>query len=173
MFRVGVNHLAPSGLYCADILKEERMDHRIYGLIQGGAGLLFLVWLSVLVWKWAQRTADMRHELRMRILERFSSEEFVALLQTDGGRKWMADVLTGRPEQAELLSGSLKQAIVFTFVGLAMAAISAMTEWEALAAASALVLAGAAGLWIAAWIVSRRRRRAAGPDGTASPSSAE
>jgi hypothetical protein len=137
------------------------MDPKVYNLIQGGVGLLFLVWLSVLAWKWAQRTSAMRHELRMRILERFSSEEFVALLQTEGGRKWMADVLTGRPEQTEVL-GSLKQAIVLTFVGLALLALSALGDWEALAGIGSLVLAGAAGLWISTWIVSRRRKKAAG-----------
>ena len=149
------------------------MDHRLFNLIQGGVGLLFLVWLSILVWKWAQRAADMRHQLRMRILERFSSEEFVALLQTDGGRKWMADVLVGHPEQAELLSGSLKQAVVLTFVGLTLLALSAVGEWDVLAGVGTLVLAGAAGLWVAAWIVARRRKRAPGPDGTASPFSGE
>ena len=148
------------------------MDTRVFNLIQGGAGLLFLVWLSVLLWKWAQRTSDMRHQIRMRILERFSSEEFVALLQTEGGRKWMADVLTGRPEQGEMLTGSLKQAIVLTFVGLALVALSGMGSWDALAGIGALVLAGAAGLWVSAWIVSRRRRRAAGPDGSAPPPAA-
>lgn len=141
------------------------MDTRLYNLIQGGVGLLFLVWLSVLAWKWAQRTSAMRHELRMRILERFSSEEFVALLQTEGGRKWMADVLTGRPEQTEVL-GSLKQAIVLTFVGLALLALSALGDWEALAGIGSLVLAGAAGLWISTWIVSRRRKKAAGREGS-------
>jgi hypothetical protein len=141
----------------------------MYNLIQGGVGLLFLVWLSVLAWKWAQRTTAMRHELRMRILERFSSEEFVALLQTEGGRKWMADVLTGRPEQAEAL-GSLKQAIVFTFVGLALLALSALGEWEALAGIGTLVLAGAAGLWISTWIVSRRRKKAAKSEEQVPPS---
>lgn len=145
------------------------MDPKMYNLIQGGVGLLFMVWLSVLAWKWAQRTSAMRHELRMRILERFSSEEFVALLQTEGGRKWMADVLTGRPEQVET-QGSLKQAIVLTFIGMALLALSGLGGWEELAAVGSLVLAGAAGLWISTWVVARRRKKAAPPEGSAPPS---
>lgn len=143
------------------------MEARIANMILGGAGLLFLVWLSFLAWKWAQRTADMRHQIRMRILERFSSEEFVTLLQTEGGRQWMADVLTGRPEQAELLTGSLKQAIVLTFVGLALLALSGIGSWDGLAAVGTLVMAGAAGLWVSAWVVARRRKRAAASEGPA------
>ena len=61
------------------------MDHRIFNLIVGGGGLLFLVWLSYLSAQWARRNAEMRHELRMRVLERFSSEEMVSILQSEGG----------------------------------------------------------------------------------------
>ncbi len=134
------------------------MDHRIFNLFVGGAGLLFLVWLSYLSAQWARRTAEMRHELRMRVLERFSSEEMVSILQSEGGRAWMADVLAGRPE-VDLLTGSLKQAILLTFIGLALGIGSAVTETEVLAAISFLVMAGAAALWVATWITARRSRR--------------
>lgn len=135
------------------------MDHRIFNLIVGGGGLLFLVWLSYLSAQWARRNAEMRHELRMRVLERFSSEEMVSILQSEGGRAWMADVLAGRPE-VDLMTGSLKQAILLTFIGLSLGIGSAVTEAEVLAAISFLVLAGAAGLWVATWITHRRSRRA-------------
>jgi hypothetical protein len=147
------------------------MDHRIYSLFVGGAGLLFLVWLSYLSAQWARRTAEMRHELRMRVLERFSSEEMVTILQTEGGRAWMADVLAGRPE-VDLMTGSLKQAILLTFIGLALGIGSAITEWEVLAVISFLVMAGAAALWVATWIAARRSRRARRKETTA-PSQGE
>ncbi|HEX6899060.1 MAG TPA: hypothetical protein VF789_05075 [Thermoanaerobaculia bacterium] len=135
------------------------MDHRIFSLFVGGAGLLFLVWLSYLSAQWARRTAEMRHELRLRVLERFSSEEMVTILQSEGGRAWMADVLTGRPE-VDLMTGTLKQAILLTFIGLALGIGAAVTDTDALAAICFLVMAGAAALWVATWIAHRRGRRA-------------
>jgi hypothetical protein len=131
----------------------------IYNLIQLLLGVLILAWVIGLTWRWSSRNAALRHELRLKVLERFSSEEFVALLQTDGGRKWMADVLSGRSEPQEMVDSSLRQAVVLTFLGLGLLALAKVAESRVLLGAGILVFCGAAGLWAATWMVARRRSR--------------
>jgi hypothetical protein len=128
-----------------------------YRLIQLVGGLLLLGWIAGLAWRWSARSAALRHELQMRILDRFSSEEFVALLQTEGGRRWMADVLSGRSEPRELLDSSLRQAIVLTFLGIGVLGIAKVAESRFLLGSGILIVSGAVGLWAATWVVARRR----------------
>jgi|GEM_PF-2816505 len=130
----------------------------LYHLIQLLLGVLLLAWIIALAWRWSSRTAALRHELRLKVLERFSSEEFVALLQTDGGRNWMADILSGRSEPQEVADAGLRQAIVLTFLGVGLLAIAKVAESRLLLGAGILIFCGAAGLWAATWIVARRRR---------------
>jgi hypothetical protein len=130
----------------------------LYNLIQLLLSVLLLAWVIALAWRWSARTAALRHELRLKILERFSSEEFVALLQTDGGRRWLADILSGRSEPQEVADASLRQAIVLTFLGVGMLAVAKVAESRFLLGAGTLIFCGAAGLWAATWIVARRRR---------------
>jgi len=129
-----------------------------YHLIQFLLSVLLLAWIITLAWKWSSRTAALRHELRLKILERFSSEELVSLLETEGGRKWLGDVLSGRSEPQEMVDGSLRQAIVLTFLGLGLLAIAKVAESRFLLGAGILIFCGAAGLWAATWVVARRRR---------------
>src|SRR4051794_28447127 len=130
----------------------------IYRLAQWVGGLLLFAWIAALARGWAVRTAVLRHELRTRVLERFSCEEFVALLQTEDGRRWMAGVLSGRPEPEEMVDASLRQAILMTFLALGVVAISGIVESQLLLVSGVLMVSGAAGLWVAIWIVARRRR---------------
>lgn len=135
----------------------------IYRLAQWVGGLLFFAWIALLARGWSLRTAQLRHELRMKILERFSSEEFVALLRTEDGRRWMAEVLAGRSEPQEMIDAGLRQAILLTFLGLGVLAIAWIVDSRFLAASGVLMVFAAAGLWLGAWAVARRRPRPA-PD---------
>ena len=128
-----------------------------YRLTELVGGLLLLGWIAGLAWRWSARSAALRHELRMKILDRFSSEEFVSLLQTEGGRRWMADVLSGRSEPQDLLNGSLRQAIVLSFLGMGVLGIAKVAESRFLLGSGILIVSGAIGLWAATWVVSRRR----------------
>ena len=136
----------------------------IYRLAQWVGGLLLFAWIALLARGWSLRTAQLRHELRMKILERFSSEEFVALLRTEEGRRWMAEVLAGRSEPQEMIDASLRQAILLTFLGLGVLAIAGIVESRFLVASGVLMVSGAAGLWLGAWAVARRRRPRPAPD---------
>jgi hypothetical protein len=139
-------------------------SYETFRLIQLLGGFLLLGWIAALAWRWSARNATMRHELRLKILERFSSEEFVALLQSEGGRRWMADVLSGRSEPQELLNSSLRQAIVLTFIGLGVLGIAKVAESRFLLGSGILIVAGAAGLWAATWVVARRRTSRRDPE---------
>lgn len=130
---------------------------QIYRLAQWVGGLLLFAWIVLLAWGWSVRTARLRHELRMKVLERFSCEDFVALLQTEDGRRWMAGVLSGRSEPQEMVDASLRQAILLTFLGLGVLVIAAIVESEFLLVSGVLMVFGAAGLWVATWTVARRR----------------
>jgi len=130
----------------------------IYRLAQWVGGLLLFAWIVLLAWGWSLRTARLRHELRMKVLERFSCEEFVALLQTEDGRRWMAGVLSGRSEPQEMVDASLRQAILLTFLGLGVLVIAGIVASRFLLASGVLIVSGAAGLWVATWTVARRRR---------------
>jgi hypothetical protein len=130
----------------------------IYRLAQWVGGLLLFAWIAALARGWAVRTAGLRHELRMKVLERFSCEEFVALLQTEDGRRWMAGVLSGRSEPEEMMDASLRQAILLTFLGLGVVAVAGIVESRFLFASGVLMVSGTAGLWVAAWTVARRQR---------------
>jgi hypothetical protein len=129
----------------------------IYRLAQWGGGLLLFAWIVLLAWGWSVRTAKLRHELRMKVLERFSCEEFVALLQTEDGRRWMAGVLSGRSEPQEMVDASLRQAILLTFLSLGVLVIAAIVESRSLLVSGVLMASGAAGLWVGGWAVARRR----------------
>lgn len=131
---------------------------QLYHFVQLVGGLLLLGWIAALAWRWSSRTATLRYELRMKVLDRFSSEEFVALLRTEEGRRWMADVLSGHSDPQELVDASLRQAIVLTFLGLGLLAIARVVESRFLLASGILIVSGAAGLWVATWVVARRRR---------------
>lgn len=129
----------------------------IYRLAQWVGGLLLFAWIALLAWGWSVRTAKLRHELRMKVLERFSCEEFVALLQTEDGRRWMAGVLSGRSEPQEMVDASLRQAILLTFLGLGVLVVAGIVESRFLLVSGVLMVFGAAGLWVATWAVARRR----------------
>jgi hypothetical protein len=131
---------------------------QLYHFVQLVGGLLLLGWIAALAWRWSSRTATLRYELRSKVLDRFSSEEFVALLRTEEGRRWMADVLSGRSDPQEMVDAGLRQAIVLTFLGLGLLAIAKVVESRFLLASGILIVSGAAGLWVATWVVARRRR---------------
>jgi hypothetical protein len=134
-------------------------SYQVDNLVQWLGTLLVLGFLTLLAYRRSRRMEDQRHELRMKVLERFSSQEFVALLETEGGRKWMADVLTGRSEPEDVTGEALRRAVVLTFVGLGLVAAGAAVHSKLLGIAGVLTVLGAAGLWAGTWVVARRRER--------------
>ncbi|HEX4966317.1 MAG TPA: hypothetical protein VF173_36250 [Thermoanaerobaculia bacterium] len=137
------------------------MQHyQIDNLIQWTGTLIVLGFLVALAYRWLRRAAEQRHEIRLKVLERFSSQELVALLETEGGRQWMADVLSGRSSPADLAAEARRRAIVLAFVGAGLIASAFKVHSSHLGVVGALVLSGAAGLWVATWVADRRSQQA-------------
>jgi hypothetical protein len=127
-------------------------------LMQWMGSLAVLIFLTVLAFRWARRVADQRHELRMKILERFSSEELVNLLTTEGGRKWLADALSGRSDPVDLIALAHQRAILLTCLGLGLLGTAAALRSEMLLVLGILLLVGALGLRLSAVVAARKRK---------------
>ncbi|HSS50841.1 MAG TPA: hypothetical protein VLX28_18020 [Thermoanaerobaculia bacterium] len=130
--------------------------YQVDNLIQWIGTLAILIFFTVLAYRWLRRSAEQRHELRLKILERFSSQEFVALLETEGGRQWMADVLSGRSGPSDAAEEARRRAIVLTFIGVGLIGSAFVVHSSRLGVLGALVLSGSLGLWIAIWVAGRR-----------------
>ncbi len=82
-----------------------------------------------------------------------ASQEFVALLETEGGRQWMADALAGRSGSA---AESRQRAIVLAFLGAGLIASAFVVRSSQLGVMGGLVLSGSLGQWVATWVAGRR-----------------
>ncbi len=130
--------------------------YQVDNLIQWTGTLVILGGLTLLAYRWLRRSAEQRHELRLKILERFSSQEFVALLETDGGRQWMAEVLAGRTSSFDATHDALRRAFVLTCIGAGLIGSAFIVHSPHLGVLGALILSGSIGLWIAIWVAGRR-----------------
>jgi hypothetical protein len=133
--------------------------YQVDALIHWAGTLAVLVFLVAMAYRWARRAAEQRHELRLKILERFSAPELAALLETEGGRKWMADVLTGHPESTDPAGEALRRDIVLICLGLGLGAAGAMMHSKLLGIAGALAVLGALADAAASFMVARRHPR--------------
>ncbi|HEV7506162.1 MAG TPA: hypothetical protein VGS07_14730 [Thermoanaerobaculia bacterium] len=130
--------------------------YQVDNLIQWTGTLAILGGLTLLAYRWLRRSSEQRHELRLKILERFSSQEFVALLETEGGRQWMADVLSGRSGSSDATEEGRRRAIVLTCIGAGLIGSAFVVHSSRLGVLGALILSGSIGLWIAIWATGRR-----------------
>jgi hypothetical protein len=130
--------------------------YQVDNLIQWIGTLAILGGFTLLAYRWMRRSAEQRHELRLKILERFSSQEFVALLETEGGRQWMADVLSGRSGPSDATDDAWRRAIVLTCAGAGLIGSAFIVHSSRLGVLGALILSGSGGLWIAIWVAGRR-----------------
>lgn len=133
--------------------------YQIDALIHWAGTLAILVFLVAVAYRWTCRVADRRHELRLKVLDRFSAPELAAILETEDGRKWMADVLTGRPEPADPAGEGLRRAVVLVVLGLGLGAAGAVMHVKLLGVAGGLAILGALADATAAWVMARRRRQ--------------
>jgi hypothetical protein len=141
-------------------------DYQVDALIHWAGTLAVLVFFVAVAYRWACRVADQRHELRLKVLERFSAPELAAVLETEDGRAWMADVLTGRSEPSDAAAESYRRAVFLLIMGLGLGAAGAMAHVKLLGIAGGLAILGALADATAAFVVSRRRKSTQG-DGRA------
>jgi hypothetical protein len=130
--------------------------YQVDTLIHWAGTLAVLVFLVAVAYRWARRAADHRHELRLKILERFSAPELAAILETEDGRKWMADVLTGRPEPSDPAREGLRRAVFLLVMGLGLGAAGALVHAKLLGIAGGLAILGALADAAATFVAARR-----------------
>ena len=130
--------------------------YQVDKLIQWAGTLAVLIVFTGLAYRWLRRAAEQRHELRLKILERFSSQELVALLETEGGRQWMADVLSGRSGVSGLAAEARQRSIVLAFLGAGLIGSAFIVRSAHLGVLGSLLLSGSFGLWVATWVAGRR-----------------
>jgi len=131
-------------------------DYQVDTLIHWAGTLAVLVFLVAVAYRWACRVADQRHELRLKVLERFSAPELAAILETEEGRSWMADVLTGRSDPSDAAGESYRRAVFLLIVGLGLGVAGAMEHVKLLGIAGGLAILGALADAVAAFVVARR-----------------
>jgi len=132
--------------------------YQIDALIHWAGTLAVLVFFVAVAYRWACRVADQRHELRLKVLERFSAPELAAILETEEGRAWMADVLTGRSEPSDAAGESYRRAVFLLIMGLGLGIAGAVEHAKLLGIAGGLAILGALADAVAAFVVSRRRK---------------
>lgn len=132
--------------------------YQVDALIHWAGTLAVLVFLVAVAYLWARRAAEQRHELRLKILERFNAPELAAILETEDGRKWMADVLTGHPEPSDPAGEGLRRAVFLVVIGLGLGTAGAVMHVKLLGIAGGLAILGALADVTAAWVMARRRQ---------------
>jgi len=140
--------------------------YQVDALIHWAGTLAALVFFVAVAYRWACRVADQRHELRLKILERFSAPELAAVLETEDGRTWMADVLTGRSDPSDAAGESYRRAVFLLVMGLGLGIAGAMEHARLLGIAGGLAILGALADAVAAFVAVRRRKSLQG-DGRA------
>ncbi len=118
--------------------------------------------LSVLVYFAYQRKQARRHEFSKQFLEKLSSEEFVALLESSAGRRSVERVLGTYKSAEEWTTEAIRRSVVLIFGGLGSVAVYLLEEFsghQAFLAVGSISIAGALGYLVAAALTRGRARR--------------
>jgi hypothetical protein len=139
-------------------------SYQIDNLIESAIALIVLGWLGWLIRLAAlslRRSEELRHELRLRLLERCSAAELVEVLGTVEGREWMGRFLSGGVDPAALDESTLQRAVALIGVGLACGVAAAVLRFpgaRALAVGGSFAIAWGLAVLAARWWLQRRRR---------------
>lgn len=126
-------------------------DHQIDNLMAAVTALAVLFasgWLFLIVIR--RRMAE-RHEIRLAVLEKLSNEDMVRLLESEGGRAWLRDVLAGPASPR----AGVERAMMVVFAGIGCGAASMLFHLKALGVFGLIVLAVGTGQLLAVLLLSR------------------
>lgn len=116
-----------------------------------------IVILAITAWVFlavVRRRMAERHEIRRALLEKLSSEELVHLLENEGGRAWLRDVLSG-PNDAR---AGIERAMQAIFAGLGCGAAAMLFHVRPLGVFGLILSAAGIGQLVAVAWLSRKRR---------------
>jgi hypothetical protein len=131
-------------------------DHQIDNLMAAVTALAVLFasgWLFLAVIR--RRMAE-RHEIRLAVLEKLSNEDMVRLLETEGGRDWLREVLAG-PSNPR---AGIERAMMVVFAGIGCGAAAILLSVKELGVFGLILLAVGTGQLLAVLLLSRQARKA-------------
>lgn len=114
--------------------------------------VVILVSAAVFLFIVRRRMAE-RQEVRRAILEKLSSEEMVRLLESEGGRAWLRDVLSG-PNDAR---AGIERAMQVLFAGIGCGIASALLHEKIVGIFGIILVAASVGQLVALAVLAKRR----------------
>jgi len=127
--------------------------YQIDNLIATTTTLLLLFLGAAIVFSIFRRRMAERQEMRKAILEKISGEEMVRLLESEGGRAWLRDVLSG-PNDAR---AGVERAMMVLFSGIACGIAAVFLHELAIGIFGAILIAASVGQLAALAIYAKRR----------------
>ena len=130
--------------------------HHIDAIIAATTTFVILLasgWLFLTVIR--RRMAE-RHEIRLAVLEKLSNEDMVRLLESEGGRAWLRDVLAGPAHPR----AGIEKAMMVVFAGIGCGAAAVILNEKTLGIFGMIVLAVGTGQLLAVLLLSRRDSKA-------------
>lgn len=132
--------------------------HTILVVVQ----VLLVGLICVLFFSAHQRKLTRRHEFSKQFLDKLSSEEFIALLESSAGRRSVERVLGTYKTTDEWITDAIRRSMVLMFGGIAALVVYIVTDFsgrEIFLAIGCLSIGGAIGYLIAAALTRVRARR--------------
>lgn len=123
-------------------------DYQIDSLLAASAAVAVVAASSWLLFALVRRRMAERHEIRLALLAKLSSEEMVRLLESEGGRSWLRDVLAGTGDPR----GAIERGLTMLFAGLGCGGAGAVLHSPPLGVFGLAFLALAAGQLAAAFL---------------------
>ena len=126
--------------------------YQIDALIAAGTTFVILLACGLLLLFVIRRRMAERHQIRLALLEKLSNEDMVRLLESDGGRAWLRDVLAG-PSHPR---AGIEQAMMVVFAGIGCGAAAIFMGVKELGVFGLILFAVGTGQLLAVLLLSRR-----------------
>jgi hypothetical protein len=128
-------------------------QYQIDNLIATATTLVVLVLGAAIVLVVMKRRMTERQETRRAILEKISGEEMVRLLETESGRLWLREVLSG----ANDVRARVERAMTVLFAGIGCGIAAAFLHERTVGVFAAILTAASIGHLVTLAIYAKRR----------------
>lgn len=131
-------------------------DYQIDSLLAAITAVAVLTACGWVLLSLLRRRMAERHEIRLAVLAKLSSEEMVRLLESDGGRAWLRDVLAG----ADDLRTGIERATTVVLAGIGSGVAGMVLHLKVAGVLGMIFVAVGAGQLVAVFLLSRRAPKA-------------
>ena len=130
--------------------------YQIDALIAAATTFVILLASGLLLLSVVRRRMAERHQIRLALLEKLSNEDMVRLLESEGGRAWLRDVLAS-PSHPR---AGVEQAMMVVFAGIGCGAAAAIFGVKGLGMFGLILLAAGTGQLLAVLLLSKKASKA-------------